>query len=220
MPSIEVHGMQGSAPVRIVQMTAECLGIEYTFKEVNLMKGEHMTPEYLKINPQHNIPTVIDGDMCLNESRAIAGYLVNKYAKSDSLYPKEAATRYMVDKMLYFDMGIFYKAFGDVAYPQMMPNLPPPEQKHHDRLQEVLGWLNGFVADGKFSAGTTEMTIGDIALVGTYSTLKACGFVDLSKFPNTEEWYEKCVGLIPNFEKANGAGAAEMGDYYKNKTID
>ena len=42
-------------------MTAECLGIEYTFKEVNLMKGEHMTPEYLKINPQHNIPTVIDG---------------------------------------------------------------------------------------------------------------------------------------------------------------
>ena len=43
-------------------MTAECLGIEYTFKEVNLMKGEHMTPEYLKINPQHNIPTVIDGN--------------------------------------------------------------------------------------------------------------------------------------------------------------
>ena len=32
--------------------------------------------------------TMILGDMCLNESRAIAGYLVNKYAKSDSLYPK------------------------------------------------------------------------------------------------------------------------------------
>ena len=30
------------------------------------------------------------------------------------------------------------QAFGDVAYPQMMPNLPPPEQKHHDRLHEVL----------------------------------------------------------------------------------
>ncbi len=43
------------------QMTAECLGLDYTFKEVNLMKGEHMTPEYLKMNPQHNIPTVVDG---------------------------------------------------------------------------------------------------------------------------------------------------------------
>ena len=39
---------------------------------------------------------------------------------------------------IYIGSYIFMQAFGDVAYPQMMPNLPPPEQKHHDRLQEVL----------------------------------------------------------------------------------
>ena len=42
-------------------MTAECLGLEYNFKEIDLMKGEHMTPEYLKINPMHNIPAIVDG---------------------------------------------------------------------------------------------------------------------------------------------------------------
>ena len=44
-------------------MTAECLGLEYNFKEIDLMKGEHMTPEYLKINPMHNIPAIVDGKL-------------------------------------------------------------------------------------------------------------------------------------------------------------
>ena len=29
-----------------------------------------------------------DGDFIMNESRAVAAYLVNKYGKDDSLYPK------------------------------------------------------------------------------------------------------------------------------------
>ena len=66
------------------------------------------------MNPQHNIPTLKDGDFCMNESRAAAAYLVNKYGKDDKLYPKEAQTRAVVDQRLYFDMGTFYKAFGDV----------------------------------------------------------------------------------------------------------
>ena len=103
--------MQLSAPCRIVEMTAEVLGLEYEFKVVNLMEGEHMKPEFLAMNPQHNIPTVKDGDFVMNESRAAAAYLVNKYGKDDSLYPKDAETRARVDQRLYFDMGVFYKVY-------------------------------------------------------------------------------------------------------------
>ena len=48
-------------------MTAECLGLEYNFKEIDLMKGEHLTPEYLKINPMHNIPAVVDGKQAIHK---------------------------------------------------------------------------------------------------------------------------------------------------------
>jgi len=218
MPSIDIYGMPLSAPCRIVQMTAECLGVEYNFKLTDLMKGEHMTPEFLKMNPEHNIPTVVDGDLNMNESRAVATYLVNKYAENDKLYPKDAALRYKVDKLLYFDMGVLYKAFGDVAYPKMMPgSAPPPGEKQHDRLKEVLGWLNSYVSGGKFAAGTDDLTVADIALVATYSTIKACeGVTDLSSYEDIEKWLTKCQGLIPNYEKANGEGATAFGGWYKS----
>ena len=101
--------MQLSAPCRMVEMTAEMLGLEYEFKIVDLMAGEHMKPEYLALNPQHNIPCVKDGEFVGNESRAVAAYLAAKYGKDDSLYPKDLETRYKVDQRLYFDMGVFCK---------------------------------------------------------------------------------------------------------------
>ncbi len=56
-------------------MTAEALGVEYNFKELNIMAGENKTPEYLAINPMHNIPAIVDGDF-KGQSRKIS-LLVN-----------------------------------------------------------------------------------------------------------------------------------------------
>ena len=59
-------------------MAAEFVGADYTIKPVNPLKGETKTPEFLAVNPMHNIPALRDGDLCLNEGRAIAAYLINK----------------------------------------------------------------------------------------------------------------------------------------------
>lgn len=37
------------------------------------------------------------------------GYLASKYAKNDSLYPKDPKKRGMVDQMLYFDVGSLHE---------------------------------------------------------------------------------------------------------------
>ena len=46
---IKVYGMDISAPVRMVMMTCEALGLEYELITVNLMEGEHKKPEFLKV---------------------------------------------------------------------------------------------------------------------------------------------------------------------------
>ena len=116
---IEIHGIVASAPCRIPYMTCEVLGLDYTMVTCDLQKGDHMKPEYLKINPQHTIPCMKDGHFCMNESRVMATYLVSKYGKDDKLYPKDTVTRAIVDQRLYFDTGVFYKSFGEcvVSFP-------------------------------------------------------------------------------------------------------
>ena len=220
MAPIEIYGMQGSAPCRILEMTAECLGLEYEFKVVDLAKGDNRKPEYLAMNPMHTIPTLKDGDFICPESRAAAAYLVNKYGKNDGLYPRDVEVRARVDQRLYFDMGVFYQAFGDLAYPIMFETGETPGQDKVDKFKEVMGWMNDFVAGDKFAAGTNQMTLADISLLATYSTIRAAGGiggVDVSTYPKIEAWYKKCIKLVPNYEKANGEGATEFGEYYKAK---
>jgi len=216
MAPVEVYGMNASAPCRIVMMTAEALGVEYEFKVTDLMAGDHMKPEYLAMNPMHNIPTMKDGNFVLNESRAIAAYLVNKYGKDDSLYPKDPEARAVVDQRMYFDMGAFYKAFGDCVYPIMFGGSAPGE-KEKDKLQEVLGWADGFVKDGKFAAGGDKITLADICLISTFSTIKATECCDLSSYKNLSGWATKVAELIPNYAKANQEGAEGFGGWYKTK---
>lgn len=43
-------------------------------------------------------------------SHAITTYLINKYAKDDSLYPSDARKRALVDQRLHFDTGVLFAA--------------------------------------------------------------------------------------------------------------
>lgn len=65
--TIDFYYLPGSAPCRSVLLTAKALGLELNLKLVELMKGEHLKPEFVKMNPQHTIPTINDEGFCLWE---------------------------------------------------------------------------------------------------------------------------------------------------------
>ncbi|MDY7015684.1 MAG: glutathione S-transferase family protein, partial [Cyanobacteriota bacterium] len=43
------------------------------------LDGDQFAPEFLKINPFHHIPALVDGDFSIVESQAILDYLEAKY---------------------------------------------------------------------------------------------------------------------------------------------
>lgn len=61
------------------------------------------------------MPTLEDGDFYLFDSHAINSYLVSKYGKTDSLYPKDLQKRAIVDQRLHFDSGILFPRIGAIV---------------------------------------------------------------------------------------------------------
>lgn len=67
-------------------------GLDYEPRFVHLRKGEQHDPEYLKLNPGHCVPTLVDGDTVLVQSPAIIEYLEEVYP-DPPLLPADPAGR-------------------------------------------------------------------------------------------------------------------------------
>ncbi|KAK3914372.1 Glutathione S-transferase D1 [Frankliniella fusca] len=212
--TIDLYYMPGSAPCRAVRLTAKALGVPVNLIQCNLMAGEHMKPEYLKMNPQHTIPTINDNGFSLWESRAILQYLAEKYGKNDALYPKDPAKRAVVNQRLYFDMGTLYHRFGDLYYPMMFGGVTTKDPEKVKKLDEALAFFETFLSNSKFAAGDS-MTIADHSLMATVSTIDAVSH-DLSRYPNVTRWYAECKKVMDGYDEENGQGAKEFGDWFKS----
>lgn len=188
-----------SAPCRSVLMTAKALNIDMNLIETNIMGGDHLKPEFLKINPQHTIPTINDNGFSLWESRAIIVYLVEKYASPSKsyLYPKEPKQRAVVNQRLYFDMGTFFQRWYEYIVPQFLAKLPADPEKFK-KMEEAAEMLNKFLERNDWVAGD-KMTVADIALISSASTYEATGF-DFSSYPNVTNWLERCKKEIPGYD--------------------
>lgn len=64
MGKVEIHGLTASPLVRAVLITAKAIGVPYELKELNPM---NKTPEFKKMNPQQQIPVMVDDDLILPE---------------------------------------------------------------------------------------------------------------------------------------------------------
>uniref|UniRef100_A0A0A1XR04 Glutathione S-transferase 1-1 n=1 Tax=Zeugodacus cucurbitae TaxID=28588 RepID=A0A0A1XR04_ZEUCU len=215
---MDFYYLPGSAPCRSVLLTAHCIGIELNKKILDLRTGDHLKPEFLKINPQHTIPTLVDGDFSLWESRAIMIYLVEQYAKTDSLFPKCPETRALINQRLYFDMDL-YMTFGKFFYPPAMAKTPfDPEGRK--KLETQLELFNTLLAGNNFIVGET-LTLADLSLLATISTIDMAQFVkdfnvDVRKYANIKKWYENMRAVTPGF-KENHEGCLAFQKFFEGK---
>ncbi|XP_049278267.1 glutathione S-transferase 1 isoform X2 [Anopheles funestus] len=197
---MDFYYLPGSAPCRAVQMTAAAVGVELNLKLTNLMAGEHMKPEFLKLNPQHCVPTLVDNGFALWESRAIMCYLVEKFGKSthESLYPSDPQRRAIVNQRLYFDMGTLYQRFGDYYYPQIFEGAPANES-HFAKIGEALTFLNTFLEGEQYVAKGNTISLADISIYATLTTFELAGY-DFSSYGNVQRWYKSMAGCVPGAE--------------------
>lgn len=210
---MDFYYLPPSPPCRAVEMAAKAVGVTLNKKIVDLMAGQQMDPEFLKLNPQHCVPTLVDNGFVLWESRPILIYLAEAYDKTGLLYPKVPKTKAIINQRLYFDMDVFFKAFITYYYPIIMRKLPG-DPKKFKQVEAAFEFLETFLTGKLYVADTDTYTIADIALVATMTNFDSAGF-DYSKYPNVAKWYANCKLVIPGYEE-NVVACNDM-SYFKPK---
>ncbi|CAG2114719.1 unnamed protein product, partial [Medioppia subpectinata] len=196
---IDLYFATLSPPSRAVLMTLKQLKLDVNVIDVNFQKGEHLTEEYLKRNPQHTVPTLVDDGFSLSESRAIMQYLVSKYAPNSALYPThDLKKRAHVDRLLYYDMSIGY-AIRDAVMIKVMRGVEPHENSVKN-FKNNFKVLDTFIGDNKYVAGN-ELTIADISYLSTLTALALNDYKELDDFPNVKNWFFRVQKELPYFNE-------------------
>ena len=195
----------------------EELELPYTIHNIDIGKGQQVSPEFVAINPNSKIPAIIDRetDITVFESGAILMYLAQKAGK---LLPTDTVARTRVIEWLMFQMASVGPMFGQLGHfrnaaPEKLPYATNRYEKESLRL---LGVLDRQLATHPYIA--RDYSIADIA---TYpwviaSTSPYMG-LSLEAFPNVGRWIETLKTrpavqtgmaiLSPEFESRYGTGA-------------
>lgn len=211
---IEFIYMAASPPCRAVWMCIKELNIpEVDFRHIDMYKkAEHTQSWFVKMNPQHTVPTLNDDGFILWESRAIMAYLVNKFGKDDRIYPKDPVKRALVDRMLYFDIGTLYKSMVDYFQPILYNGSSGDPQKAN-ALKQSLDWLDMYLEDTDYAAGDS-LSIADFALLASVTHLEGVDY-SYKAYENINRWVGKLKSELPYYRECNEEGIAMFKDWVK-----
>lgn len=109
---IKAYGLNSSRSTRMLWALEEAQ-VEYTYHHLNFRQGEHLSKEYLSINPASKVPSLVDGELVLTESAAIVNYIANKYAPH--LAPASVEEKALYDQWLFFITGELEQALWTIG---------------------------------------------------------------------------------------------------------
>ena len=95
-----IYGRANSSNVRKVLWLCEEIG-QTDYQRLDYGRGykDCSSPEYVELNPNMVVPTLVDGDLVVWESNTQLRYLVSKFG-FEEFYPIDIAARAMVDMWL------------------------------------------------------------------------------------------------------------------------
>jgi glutathione S-transferase len=184
-----------SPNVRRVRLTAAVLAMDLEEKKLDFTKGEHKNPEYLALNPNGAVPTLVDDDFVLTESRAIMQYLASKKPES-GLLPRDEKARADVLRWQFWDASHFSPQLGTLAFEKMlkpMMGMGEPDQRKIDdaltNFRRFGGVLNKRLEGKKYVMGDA-LTIADLTLASSLMYARQAD-APLGEFPNIQAWFSR-----------------------------
>jgi glutathione S-transferase len=191
---IKIYDLELSGNCHKVRLMSALLGVEYELIPVDLLGGEHKSPQFLQLNPLGQIPVIVDNDIIIRDSQAILVYLARKYGNENWL-PLDAESMAKVMQWLSFAAHeinnsvfiarLYFRFNMDVDWESAQAKGKQVMQIMNEHLQHR-DWLE-----------LDRPTIADIACY-PYVGLAPEGKVSLDDYPNVIAWIER-IKQLPGY---------------------
>jgi len=207
--AINLYGMKGSTCTRRALTALEETGTPYTFHLVNLMKGEHKTPEYIaNHHPFGKIPVFEEGGFKLYESRAILRYVAKKYDKTGTFFPHDDHALGLAEQWISVELDYLQAEtlVGQLVFGKFR-GTPVDEEKvkkADESLRHTLSVVDKHLATHKFLAGE-HFTYADVAWLPylQYLVDRAEGYSTIfDGFPHVKRWFHDSTSR-PSWKKVH-----------------
>ena len=163
---LKILGRATSSNVQKVLWFCDEEGLDYDHdNDIGGAFGGNDTPEYLAMNPNGKVPTVIDGDFVMWESNSVLRYLARKH--KSPLYPSEFEERHLVERWMDWQLSVLALHQGTVLGGLVRTN---PEDRDMAKIEAAQrDWALGMaILDAHLAAsgyvGGDVFTLADIPL--------------------------------------------------------
>ncbi|AFV00876.1 glutathione S-transferase family protein [Simiduia agarivorans] len=194
---MKLYGDSRSGNCYKVQLTLALLQREHEFVAVDILQGGTKTAEFLALNPNGKIPTlVLDDGRSLWESNAIINYL----SAGSPLLPADSFQMAKVQQWQFFEQYSHEPYIAVARFINKYLGLPDDRRAEYEAKQQggykALAVMEQQLAQTPFLVGDS-LTTADIALFG-YTPVAHEGGFDLSGFPHINAWMQR-VRTQPGF---------------------
>lgn len=172
---------------RKIPIMLEEIGVAYDVKPINISEGDQKTPEYLALNPNNKIPTLVEQKTgrVLIESGAILLYLAEKHGQLISTDPDK---RWQTIQWLMWQMGGLGPMLGQTHHYAHFNSgkAPYAEERFVAETHRLYAVLNTRLTGRDFVAG--DYSIADIACWPWISRFE-WHQINFDDYPNVRDWY-------------------------------
>jgi glutathione S-transferase len=170
-----------------ISIALEEMHVPYKVIPVDLSQNEQKRPEYLTLNPNGRIPTIVDhdnDDFVVFESGAILIYLGEK---TGLFYPQDTKTRSRILQWIMFQMGGIGPMMGqaNVFYRYFPEKIPAAITRYQNEVKRLFTVLDSHLAQHEYLA--EDYSIADMANWAWVRTHSWSG-VEIDDLPHLSRW--------------------------------
>ena len=186
----KVYGDYKSGNCYKVKLMLNLLGIPYEWIDIDILKGDTQTPEFLAKNPNGKVPVLeLEDGTCLWESNAILNFL----ADGSEFLPTEPRLRTQVLQWQFFEQYSHEPYIAVARFIQLYLGLPEERLEEYRKLQKrgykALDVMEQQLARTPYLVGD-HYSIADVTLYA-YTHVADQGGFDLSGYPGIQAWLQR-----------------------------